>query len=370
MKGHVTYKNISPASHERIEQLIDQLTEKHLERHLAHMQPDMAQLFAIVEKNRHHHDLYRVALRLHLPRTVLVAREDGHELEAILREAFDDLERQVERHLARLRRDDAWRRRERRIELRRLKAALDEAGAPAGAGFADLVRAELGTLERFVRRELTYLQALGDLPSDYPTVEDIIDETLLRALRRRDRHDGGQPVALWLRQIAVEVIDEAVATARANRPELLSLEGRPPRDALAELSEAERLDYWQPDEVLHIEDLVPAPEGESPEEQVARQQLLAQIYRRLAGLPTAWRRALMLHRIDGLPVEQVAAVLGSTPDRVQAWLAQADAWLRATLRQDGADIPEAGAPGDFVPAAPAVEVSKALRVAFEAVTTA
>jgi len=369
MKGHVTYKNISPASHERIEQLIDRMTEKHLERHLSHMQPDMVQLFAIVEKNRHHHDLYRVALRLHVPRTVLVAREDGHDLEVILREAFEELERQVERYLARLRRDDAWRRKERRAELRRLKAGLAEEGAPAVAGFTDLVQSELGMLEQFVRRELTYLQALGDLPPDYPTVEDIVDETLLRALRRRDQRDSEQPVALWLRQIATEVIDEAVDTARANRPELLSLEGRPPRDALAELSEAERLDYWQPDEVLHIEDLVPSPESESPEEQVAQQQLLARIYRRLAGLPTAWRRALMLHRVDGLPVEQVAAVLGTDPATVQGWLAQADAWLRATLRQDGADIPEQGEPGDFIPAAPAVVASETLRLAFAAVTS-
>jgi hypothetical protein len=89
------------------------------------------------EKSRHR-DFYRVSIAAHCA---------WRDLMAALRKSFADLERQLLRHLCRLGQEDAWRRKERRAELRRLKQAID-ARPDAGAGaFGDLVRALLPKLQ-------------------------------------------------------------------------------------------------------------------------------------------------------------------------------------------------------------------------------
>lgn len=39
----------------------------------------------------------------------------------------------------------------------------------------------LSKLEAVARRELAYLRAVGDLPCDYPTLRDVVDEAIVRA---------------------------------------------------------------------------------------------------------------------------------------------------------------------------------------------
>lgn len=39
----------------------------------------------------------------------------------------------------------------------------------------------LSKLEAVARRELAYLRAVGDLPRDYPTLRDVVDEAIVRA---------------------------------------------------------------------------------------------------------------------------------------------------------------------------------------------
>lgn len=68
--------------------------------------------------------LYRVSITLSTPEKTLAAHAEGHELNETVREALDDVERQLDAHKATLRGEYVWKRRTRREELRKLQRGL------------------------------------------------------------------------------------------------------------------------------------------------------------------------------------------------------------------------------------------------------
>jgi ribosomal subunit interface protein len=121
MKTLIHYKNIPEASRPGLQQRVRELAERHLKQHLSRFKPELVLLHAELEKNTHHQHLHAARLRLELPGTTLTTNEEGAGVGATLRAAFDELERQLTRHIERMRGDDQWRRKERREELRALK---------------------------------------------------------------------------------------------------------------------------------------------------------------------------------------------------------------------------------------------------------
>ena len=89
--------------------------------------------------------------------------------------------RQAKKHFDRLHAQDQIKRKARRERLRELKVRI--AAKPASAAHkAEVTRMPLlSKLEAVARRELAYLRAVGDLPRDYPTLRDVVDEAIVRA---------------------------------------------------------------------------------------------------------------------------------------------------------------------------------------------
>ncbi|WP_229517341.1 RNA polymerase sigma factor [Paraburkholderia terrae] len=220
----------------------------------------------------------------------------------------------------------------RRVGLRQLKTALDERADTRSALFGETVRPLLASLAHFVQRELAYLQTRGDLAADDPSVDDIVDETLARACERfAERPPRLEPLQ-WLYQIALELLEAEVARRQMEEGRCISLEGRLP----VQLHEPREYDdellfeYWQPDEVLRLEDVVPATDG-TPEDAVITRELSELVAALLAELSEPWRRAVTLCRLEAQPQASAAQVLGITEEELQHWLAHADAFLRARL---------------------------------------
>jgi len=99
--------------------LIDQLKRK-LERKLARLANDPAFLRVMVEENAAR-KLYRVSITLELPKKTLAAQEERHDPDETIRDAFAEIERQVEAYKSTLRGDYVWKRRARREALRKHK---------------------------------------------------------------------------------------------------------------------------------------------------------------------------------------------------------------------------------------------------------
>ncbi|CAB3807524.1 hypothetical protein LMG28688_06563 [Paraburkholderia caffeinitolerans] len=331
MKTSISYRNVAKLARPELEDLIGRLTERRLKPHLSHFPTGLVRLHATVERSRHR-SVYRVRLQLVLPGGPLACGNDSPEPGPAIELSMTELERQLERHVAHLRHEDAWRRKERRAGLQQLKAALAEQTDAGSALFGECVRPLLAPLQRFVQREIAYLQARGDLAAGDPTVDDIVDEALARACERRAERPRRLEPLQWLYQIALERLADEVAHRQSEEGRCISLEGRLPVRLHEPHEDDDELlfEYWQPDEVLRLEDVVPATDG-SPEDVVMTRELRELVATLLAELPEPWRRAVTLCRLEAQPADAAAQVLGITEPELEDRLAHADAFLRARL---------------------------------------
>jgi RNA polymerase sigma-70 factor, ECF subfamily len=143
--------------------------------------------------------------------------------------------------------------------------------------------------------------------------DDLVQQTLTRALEKRDRFRGSDDAqrAAWLRTLLNHtLIDAARKLARAGRIAR-------PLEAAIEQSSA-RLEAFV------------AADQTSPSGQVERQERLLRLADALAALPDAQRQAVELKHLQGLALVEVARWLGRSVSAVAGLLQRG---LRA-LRED------------------------------------
>jgi DNA-directed RNA polymerase specialized sigma24 family protein len=170
--------------------------------------------------------------------------------------------------------------------------------------------------------------------SDYPSVDDLIDEVLARAAGDSDLLKHPENAAAKLFSIVLDVAKEGVADERRRR-RMLSLEAPPPRHATDTPTAFDDTfyDFFQPDNLTKVEDLAADRSGD-PEEAVGRKEMQRLIASLFASMPAAWRRAVVLTRVGGLPIAAVAQALSITEAEVRDSLARADNFLRARLHDE------------------------------------
>ena len=108
----------------------------------------------------------------------------------------------------------------------------------------------------------------------------------------------------------------------------------PPSEWVTTLGE-ERLDFYEPDEDLKLEDVLPDLEIPTPEDVAATRELRDCIGAALKGLPREWRRAVLLRYVEGLHGARLAKALGKTPPEAHRLLDHARHDLRQRLLEAG-----------------------------------
>jgi RNA polymerase sigma factor (sigma-70 family) len=188
----------------------------------------------------------------------------------------------------------------------------EELAARAAAGdreaFEELAGACRGRLEALIRGRLA-----GERPPPAAGVEDILQETFLRALRSiaRFRWRDEDSFVRWLGGIACKVLLEARKAAAKARTRSIAI------------------------------DLEPAAEHVSPSRRLQREERLARLEKALAELSPDHRRVLTLVRLEGLTIAEAAARMGRTPNALSQLLLRA---LRK-LRERFGDTESLGLPG-------------------------
>jgi RNA polymerase sigma-70 factor (ECF subfamily) len=142
-------------------------------------------------------------------------------------------------------------------------------------------------------------QRLGKALLGAMSVEDVLQETFLRALRSIQRFEPREERAFlrWLGGIAMNVIREAAA--------------RPRHEPL-----------------IALEDFEPAAAHVSPSRRLQREERLARLEEALATLSPEHRRVLRLVRLEGLPINETARRLNRSPNAVSHLLLRALRKLR------------------------------------------
>jgi DNA-directed RNA polymerase specialized sigma24 family protein len=320
-------------------------------------------LHATLSKRKRGSKSFIVKLHMHLPgKKIVTVNGEGKDARIASETAMTRLFRESKKHVDLLRHQDQYKRRARRERLHALKAevaALPAATAEAAqAGIEPL----LARLEAVARRELAYLRAVGDLPADYPTVADVVDEA---AGATKAAWQPGRPQDAVYRQLLknlFKAIDREVAASR-QFGESVSLEARVPADAEDQaeaMVQEEIYEYYQPDESLHLADVLPAEgeagaeaetgaaaaavetePGEAELEAASEAAYAADV---LKALPVAWRRALLLAELDALTAAAIAEVLDASEAAVTTWIEQASAFVGARLADAGITVADRAHP--------------------------
>ena len=159
------------------------------------------------------------------------------------------------------------------------------------SAFSPIYRRHYTTIVGYLYRRL----------GDSHVAEDLAADTFIAALNGLHRYrPTGAPFRAWLLRIATNLANNHVRTTARRRCGLRSIE------------------RWQRD---HADDLA--------EHEVARSALL--------DLSPNHQAVLSLHHVEGLSVEETAAVLGCRPGTVKSRLSRARDALRQALKERGHD---------------------------------
>jgi RNA polymerase sigma factor (sigma-70 family) len=299
-----------------------------LERQVQRFASDRVSLRGLVERHSNKRR-FRVMLLLSVPGRMIVAKEEGASLEPVVKEAFTEVLRQLAKHQAMLRREPLWKRRERR-EAATLAATiktvpLEERDRDA---LLDVLGSRLDIVSRFAAHEIAARLAAGDLFPGQVSVEDVVDAVVLEAAQRFAERPKDLPLDRWLMKLVLDQVEREVRRTR-DEGGALRLEEASAMPG----SEDGLFDFYQPDEVVRLEDVVPVSALPTPEQVVERQDLQRTINQMLAHLPKQWRLALVLHEVEGCSIAETAHVLGITEANAKEALDSARAFLRQQLAE-------------------------------------
>jgi RNA polymerase sigma factor (sigma-70 family) len=197
------------------------------------------------------------------------------------------------------------------------------------------VQPHLDNLNQFVRNEIDYQLATGDLKTDELPPEDVIDSVLVLAFEEYEKNPPKLPLDRWLIMLAMNYIRKEINGLRQGHEDFVELdENIPdmrPEEQVNQLGE-ERLDFFQPDEDLQMEDVVADPLAETPEQVAESVEAVQQFVNQdLLELPRAWRDAFVLTRVQGFSTAEIAEIFDQPEKKVKQNLQQAENALKKKL---------------------------------------
>ena len=350
MKMNIHLEGVASTEQENVKLLIKERIEHHMEPYLNSAGALNSEMAVVVTKQRACADEWGIRLRMFLPpKAILVGQARAGKLEHAVEAALENIHQKVEDHIARVHRQESTKRRSRQARLKKLKKQHDALSAGSVDDAKSMVHKLLPKLKRAVKRELTFLRCQGDLPPNYPTIQDVVNEVVAAVIAVWKPGMNSQEAYLRLLTEMHEVLDKEVQASRTFG-EMVSLEEQAPIDPTdqAEIMVGEEFyEFWQPDELLRIEDVIAGEASEIPATGTRDDQKVGYTLRLLKDLPIAWRRALMLHELEDIAEEELTRILGVDLPTVSSRITQADHYVRARLMEAGFEARTGGLLSDF-----------------------
>lgn len=174
-----------------------------------------------------------------------------------------------------------------------------------------LQQGDRGEFACLVEQYSPMIYRLGSKMLDNPQdVEDMLQETFIKAYRHLGDFDGRSSLSTWLYRIAT---NEALMAMRRKRPDTISFD-------------EPQADETEPQEPLQIVDWCCMPEQE-----LMSAEGRAYLDKAVEGLPTSLRVVFLLRDIEGLSTRETAEVLNLSEMAVKTRLSRARLQLRETL---------------------------------------
>ena len=269
---------------------------------------------------------FRASLVLGMPqRTFRVEEIESNPTSGILR-AYAELLRRVKKFKSQLNREKFWRR----------QATLPDQPPPLRTAVAtpdaDL---NLERVENYIRRELFHQIALEKLPPGIIQPQALLEEVFLQ-VHEQSRPEN-QSSEQWGYQIARQAVRERVQELNQSRGDAHLGEVVPRLSTWDD----EELNFYQPDEVLHLEDLLDDKRSTTPEKLLQLEETEVQIQHAIARLPDSIRESFVLFALEGFNSDEVAMITGQTSQEVLQHVERARGKLQEELdRIRQADHPQ------------------------------
>lgn len=279
-------------------------------------------------------------IRLHMlvpPNTVLVARGKSNQLQSALENALETLFRHYEKHIERIRQQDANKRQSRQARIDNLIDHHDTLSTELLKEAHKVIELLLPKLKKTIKRELTFLRSQGDLPYSYPTTQDILDEVIASGIS--DWKPGIDRKSAYIRLVQKmnEVLSQEVEASQVYG-DIVSLETLAPKNPIehAESMVGEEFyEFYQPDELLKIEDLVFDEKTLMFLENSQDDQKISYLLRLIRELPIKWRRVFILHELENIPVKELAGLMDVNIEKIKDWIDYTNNFLDARLADAG-----------------------------------
>jgi RNA polymerase sigma factor (sigma-70 family) len=204
--------------------------------------------------------------------------------------------------------------------------------------FFSLVTPHLRRLNHFVRHLISYAEAMGDLLPGELAPEDVVDGALVRAYRDFAKGHSIPDVKSWLVRFALDQLEAEVLQLKAEHAGTVSLgEKIPETPSTQEVSTLgdEILDFYQPDESLKLEDLVPDMDTVTPEREIENEELRRSVTKALNEMPKQWRQTLLQHDLQNRSRTDIAKEIGKPESEVDRIVQTAREYLRQRLASSG-----------------------------------
>ncbi len=333
MNVHISYRlHKTPAVEKDIQHHIEKLRKR-----LQVFRPELVHLKGMVEEISVREGT-SVSLNLRLPSGQMAVQAKASTAATAVKNAFDDLLQQVNKHKELLRSTHKWPRRQNDSSARRSSSIPFEqtlaAVFPATVSSDDVrsyVNVNLSRLERFVEREIYFRETSDLVVPDSISKEEVIDETIASALADgpgRDGQEKPERLALepWLYKLAMQALDQLSRPDESNGG-AVHLEDSA-RKQNVKASDEPELQFHQPDESITEETIIADDRVSTPEQIVGSDEMMRLIASALRDIVPAHREAFILHAIEGFGVDEISAITGASPERVLNSIAAARDHLR------------------------------------------
>ena len=333
MNVHVSYRlHKIPAVEKDIQHQIEKLQKR-----LQVFRPELIHLKGVVEETSPREGT-SVSLNLRLPSGQMAVQSSAPNPSAAVKNAFEDLLQQVNKHKEILRASHKWQR-GKPGSSERPSAVVREfpfyqtlaAVFPPTISSDDIrsyVNANLARLERFVEREIYFREAQEFIAPDSLSKEEVIDEAIAAALG--DGQEKPERLALepWLYRLALQALDQ-LSRSDESDGHAMPLEDSA-RQRNVKGSDEPELQFHQPDESITGATVIADARVATPEQIMASDELLRLIASSLRDLGSGPREAFILHAIEGFTVEEIVAITGLPTEGVLAFVSAARDHLRKT----------------------------------------
>ncbi|MDA2929565.1 HPF/RaiA family ribosome-associated protein [Acidobacteria bacterium AH-259-O06] len=264
---------------------------------------------------------YHTVLVLNMPQNAMRVEEmENNPTTSVIR-AFEELLRKIKKFKSRLNRERFWQKQAgvlTHISSSKNKRELENA-----------INQNLDQLENYIRRELYHQVLVENIPVGLVQAQALLDEVFLEVTSKTAARPENIPLQQWMFQIARERVRNRIHDWQAACEELHVEETA----KTSSRWDDEVLNFYQPDEVLRLEDLLRDEHSTTPEELLAREEVQEQLQEAIVRLPSSIRESFVLFALEGFNSDETAMIMGKDPSEVLEDVEKARLELRRRMNR-------------------------------------